>query len=220
MVAVRLDALLAGRIAALGETRKSAIAKHRVEGPVWLGFAGLDGDFQADKRHHGGPDKAIHHYPFDHYPRWRESAPDRRRLAAPGAFGENLSTLGLLEGATCIGDRFRIGGALIEISQGRQPCNTQARFLEWKALPALMVKERRCGWYARVIEEGLVAAGDTLMLVDRPLPQWSVARVFGLLIGGDYKTDPQALVALETMDLLHDGWRKRARELYDRFTIG
>lgn len=213
MTPVRLNALLTGVIAPLDEKRKSAIAKRPVDGPVRLSFAGLEGDFQADKYHHGGADKAVHLYPFDHYARWRGDMPDHPRLAAPGGFGENFSTTGLLEDQVCIGDRFRIGTALIEVSQGRKPCSIQGRFLNWPKLPELMVKERRSGWYARVIEEGVVAAGDMLTLVDRPLPDWSVMRVFGLLIAGDHKADPAALDVLAAMELLHDGWRERAETL-------
>lgn len=213
MTPVRLNALLTGVIAPLDEKRKSAIAKRPVDGPVRLSFAGLEGDFQADKYHHGGADKAVHLYPFDHYARWRGDMPDHPRLATPGGFGENFSTTGLLEDQVCIGDRFRIGTALIEVSQGRKPCSIQGRFLNWPKLPELMVKERRSGWYARVIEEGVVAAGDMLTLVDRPLPDWSVMRVFGLLIAGDHKADPAALDVLAAMELLHDGWRERAETL-------
>ena len=213
MTPVRLNALLTGVIAPIDEKRKSAIAKRPVDGPVRLSFAGLEGDFQADKYHHGGADKAVHLYPFDHYARWRGDMPDHPRLAAPGGFGENFSTTGLLEDQVCIGDRFRIGTALIEVSQGRKPCSIQGRFLNWPKLPELMVKERRSGWYARVIEEGVVAAGDMLTLVDRPLPDWSVMRVFGLLIAGDHKADPAALDVLAAMELLHDGWRERAETL-------
>ena len=213
MTPVRLNALLTGVIAPIDEKRKSAIAKRPVDGPVRLSFAGLEGDFQADKYHHGGADKAVHLYPFDHYARWRGDMPDHPRLAAPGGFGENFSTTGLLEDQVCIGDRFRIGTALIEVSQGRKPCSIQGRFLNWPKLPELMVKERRSGWYARVIEEGVLAAGDMLTLVDRPLPDWSVMRVFGLLIAGDHKADPAALDVLAAMELLHDGWRERAEAL-------
>jgi MOSC domain-containing protein YiiM len=213
VITVRLNALLIGAIAPLDDKRKSAIAKCAVDMPLRLTFAGFEGDFQADRYHHGGPDKAVHLYPFDHYARWQEEMPDHPRLGTPGAFGENFSTTGLLENQVCIGDRFRIGTALIEVSQGRKPCSVQGRFLDWPKLPARMVKERRSGWYARVIEEGVVKVGNMLTLVERPQPEWSVKRVFGLLIGGDYKADPAALNVLAAMTLLHDGWRKRAEEL-------
>src|SRR5690606_2988653 len=121
--AVRVDALLAG--AAKPYTRpgsRSAIDKRPLAGTVSIGTLGFDGDEQGDPRVHGGPDKAVHHYAFDHYPAWRGDIGDSPLLRAPGAFGENISTLGLDESNVCLGDRFELGTALLEVSQGRQPC--------------------------------------------------------------------------------------------------
>ena len=206
-------ALLAGQARMFARGEASAIAKAPVAGPVKIGFLGLEGDEQADRRVHGGPDKALHHYPHDHYARWREGRDGEPLLAAPGAFGENVATLGLTEEKVCIGDRFRLGSALLEISQGRQPCWKQGERLHWAALPALMVKERRSGWYYRVIEEGVAAPGDSLALLDRPLPAWTVRRVFGLLVAGEHRKDPAALPELAAMPMLFAGWRARAAEL-------
>ena len=206
-------ALLAGKVQPLARGEGSAIAKSAINGRVRISFLGLEGDEQADLRAHGGPDKALHHYPSDHYVRWGQGAIDHPLLNAPGAFGENISTWGMLENDVCIGDRFRCGTALLEISQGRQPCWKQAARMDWPDLPALMVTERRSGWYYRVLEEGEAEAGDMLILVDRPLPDWSVARVFGLLIAGDHKLDKAALAVLATMEPLFSGWRERAVQL-------
>jgi len=210
---VEVLALLSGKARPFARGESSAIAKAPIAGPVKIGLLGIEGDEQADHRYHGGPDKALHHYPGDHYAYWGTIAIDHPLLNAPGAFGENISTWGLTEENVCIGDRFRIGSALIEISQGRQPCWKQGQRMDWKALPALIVKERRCGWYYRVIEEGEAQAGDMLSLVDHPLPDWTVKRVFGLLVAGDHKRDPAALKALAAMELLETGWRARAKEL-------
>jgi MOSC domain-containing protein YiiM len=206
-------ALLAGKAELFARGEASAIAKSPLEGRVRVSFLGLEGDEQADLSVHGGPDKALHHYPLDHYQRWATSAVDHPLLNAPGAFGENVSTYGLLENEACIGDRFRLGSALVEISQGRQPCWKQAQRMEWTTLPAMMVRERRSGWYYRVLEEGAAEAGDVLTLVDRPLRDWSVARVFGLLIAGDHKSDPDALPVVATLPQLFEGWRRRAVDL-------
>ena len=206
-------ALLTGKAQPLTRGELSAIAKNPQQGPIKIGYLGIEGDEQADLRVHGGRDKALHHYPFDHYVRWASDTPDAQLLSALGAFGENISTFGLREDAVCIGDTFRIGTALIEISQGRQPCWKQGERLQWNALPALMVKERRSGWYYRVLEEGIAQAGEMLTLIDRPLPDWTVKRVFGLLVAGDHKRDPHALKALATMDVLYEGWRIRAQDL-------
>jgi MOSC domain-containing protein YiiM len=130
---------------------------------------------------HGGPDKAIHHYAFDHYAAWRGELGPLPLLQAPGAFGENLSTRGLDETGVCLGDRFRLGSALLEVSQGRQPCwKLNDRF----GVPdmALRVQDSgRSGWYYRVLRPGHATAGDALALVERPHPDWPLQRLAMLL---------------------------------------
>jgi MOSC domain-containing protein YiiM len=212
-MSVAIDAVLTGKARLFGRGEASAIAKAVVAGPRRIGFLGLEGDEQADLSVHGGPDKAIHHYPRDHYPFWREALADHPLLAAPGAFGENVSTEGLVESGACIGDRYRLGSALVEVSQGRQPCWKLGHRFGIASVPATVVRTRRSGWYYRVIEEGAVAAGDALDLVDRPLPDWTVERVFTLLVGGAGKREPAALRALADMDALATSWRARAQKL-------
>ena len=207
-----IRALLAGRVQPLSRGEGSAIAKRPLSGAVQIGLFGIIGDEQADQVHHGGRDKALHHYPFDHYARWREDAPDAVLLHAAGAFGENISTTGLDEDTVCIGDRFRLGSALVEVSQARQPCWKQGDRLAWTTLPDLMVREGRSGWYYRVLEPGQAQAGDDLILIDRPFPDWTARRVFDLLVGGNYKEDREALAVLSEMDVLFEGWRVRARQ--------
>jgi MOSC domain-containing protein YiiM len=207
-------ALLAGKVRPFARGETSAIAKRPLTGRAHIGVLGIAGDEQADHRYHGGPDKALHHYPRDHYGRWLRDRPDQTLLTAVGAFGENISTIGLTEESVCIGDRFRLGTALIEVSQGRQPCWKQGERLHWPTLPALIVRERLSGWYYRVLELGEAETGDMLTLLDRPLPDWSVARVFGLLIAGDHRRDRAALPELAGMAALYPGWRERARELF------
>lgn len=218
MTSVAILALLAGKIAPFARGETSAIAKSALVGPVNIGFLGIESDQQADPRFHGGPDKALHHYPADHYAHWGRLAVDHPLLNAPGTFGENISTWGLLENEVCIGDRFQCGSALLEVSQGRQPCWKQGHRLDWTTLPGLMVRERRSGWYYRVIEEGVASEGDALTLIDRPLPDWSVSRVFGLLVAGEHRNDTAALRALRDMDVLFEGWRARAADLLAMIT--
>jgi MOSC domain-containing protein YiiM len=204
-----VDSLLTGQVVLFADST-SAINKSAVEGPRRVGFLGVQGDAQADLSVHGGPDKAIHHYPRDHYGFWRATLGERPVLSAAGAFGENISTTGLTETAACIGDRYRLGTALVEIAQGRQPCWKQGHRLGDARSVLTMVKTRHCGWYYRVLEEGAVAAGDALVLVDRPHPDWTVARVIGLLIAGDAKHNPAAARDLAALTVLADGWRARA----------
>ncbi|RBC28072.1 MOSC domain-containing protein, partial [Xanthomonas oryzae pv. oryzae] len=121
--AIRIDSVAIG--SARDFTRpgsRSAIDKRALQGTVQVGIEGLEGDEQGDRRVHGGPDKAIHHYPRDHYAAWREELGPHVLLEAAGAFGENLSSAGLTEADVCLGDRFALGTAVVEVSQLRQPC--------------------------------------------------------------------------------------------------
>jgi MOSC domain-containing protein YiiM len=207
-------AVLTGKVAPFrGPGEPSAIAKSPRSGPVAVGPLGLEGDEQADLSVHGGTDKAIHHYPGDHYHFWRGVLGEHPLLAGPGAFGENIATLGMVETEVCIGDRYRLGSALVEISQGRQPCWKQGHRFANPAVTAQIVHYRLSGWYYRVIEPGQVAAGDPIVLADRALPEWTVERVFGLLIAGEYDEDPAALRALAALAVLADSWRQRAARL-------
>ena len=212
-VALRVEALCVGQPVAFRGEERSAIGKRAVAGRVAITPLGLAGDAQADMVHHGGPDKALHHYPRDHYPFWREVVGDLALLAQPGAFGENISTHGLTEGEVCLGDRFRLGTALIEVSHGRQPCWKQGHAFAAPKVTAMIVANTRSGWYYRVIEPGEAAAGDDFALVDRVRPQWSVARMFGLVIGGGHKTEATALRDLVAEPLLAGSWRRRGEWL-------
>jgi MOSC domain-containing protein YiiM len=209
---IRIDALLTGKVDPDFAPRRgsSAIAKRPVEARLAVTWLGIGDDEQADLSVHGGLDKAIHHYSRDHYADWRDELGDVPQLVGAGAFGENVSTHGWTEADVCLGDRYRMGTALVEIAQGRQPCWKQAHFLGVPDLVARMVITGRTGWYYRVIEEGAVAAGDLLTLVDRPFAQWPVARLFKLLIGGGHREERTALRELAQSPVLAEEWRRRA----------
>ncbi|CAB5549569.1 6-N-hydroxylaminopurine resistance protein [Pseudomonas putida] len=184
---------------------RSAIAKHPRQGPLAVGRLGLEGDEQGDLRVHGGVEKAIHHYPREHYAAWAAELGEHPLLAEPGAFGENFSTTGWREADVCLGDRIRVGSALLEVSQGRMPC--------WKlndrfdvAQMALRVQQSgRTGWYYRVLEEGVVQAGERLELVERPHGEWSVARLSAVLF--DKHLEPELLRECLALPLV-PSWRK------------
>ncbi len=150
--------------------------KEPVSAPVWLGNENLGGgDGQADRTVHGGPDKAVLVYSADHYPLWREEL-DLKDFPY-GAFGENFTVNTLTEKNVCIGDRFAIGEATVEVSQPRQPCWKLARRWKMRRLPALVVANGRSGWYIRVLKEGNVRSGDAVKLLAQKYPQWTVQRV-------------------------------------------
>lgn len=178
----------------------SAIAKRPREGLVQVLDEGLAPDEQADRSVHGGPEMALHLYPLDHHDWWRGEIGDHPALGEPGGFGSNLAVTGLTEEMVHIGDRFRLGTALIEVSQPRQPCWKIEHRFGHKGMVASIVKTGRCGWYFRVIETGEVAAGDSLERVTLGATDWSVARVFRALVAGKATADELGeLAELETL---------------------
>jgi MOSC domain-containing protein YiiM len=171
-----------GQVAPLGpDGVPSAFAKSPAKGPVAVGRLGLVGDAQADLTVHGGPDKAVYLYPAEHYVAWSRELPEHTELLVPGGFGENLTTLGLDEGTVCIGDVFRAGSALLQITQPRQPCFKLGLRFGDTHLPRAFLRSGRSGWYARVLEEGVVASLDPVVVLERPNPRWPVSRLVRLI---------------------------------------
>jgi MOSC domain-containing protein YiiM len=181
----------------------SGILKWPVDGAVRLGRTNLAGDGQADLEHHGGPDKAVLAYAAAHYPDWQtELAP----LELPfGAFGENLTIDGQDEWTVCIGDNFAIGDALVQVSQPRQPCWKLARRWGLKDLTARVQRTGRGGWYLRVLKEGTLCAGQTVVLRQRPYRRWTVALANDLMFRR--LEDRMTMTALAACPLLASGWR-------------
>jgi len=216
MISSRIDALFTGKPKQLSpDGKKSSIARSPTGGPVMLRTEGLDGDEVADKFSHGGPDKALHLYPAEHYPFWIEKLGGHPLLRQSGAFGENISATGLTEERIKIGDKFRVGNALIEVSHGRQPCWKIDHHFGVKGLSKQVIKTKRCGLYFRVLEEGKIAPGDAIEQIYAADHGWSVARVFNLLIAGGHTADGAALQLKEIIQLepLARVWRDRARGL-------
>ena len=140
--------------------------------PQWLGYEGLRGDEQADRRFHGGVDKAVCVYASEHYVHWLSMLP--LEALPHGAFGENFTTTGLLEQEVCVGDVYTVGGARVQISQPRQPCWILARRWHIKDLAAQVERTGFTGFYFRVLHHGAVAAGAAFELQERPFPRWTV----------------------------------------------
>ncbi|MEC5399687.1 MOSC domain-containing protein [Uliginosibacterium sp. H1] len=212
----RNHAVLVGRAVAFGRPGvRSGIAKQPVAGPVMAGELGLTGDEQGDLRVHGGPDKAVHCYAWQHYARWRQAlaASDAALalLQAPGAFGENLSVEGLDEHGVCIGDRWQIGHSVMEVSQGRQPCWKLNQRFGVPDMARRVQDSLMAGWYMRVLAPGDVQAGDTWALLERLHPDWSIARLLGLI--RDRDTDASTLAAVLRLPLPPSWQRLFSRRL-------
>lgn len=209
LAAMRIVSLNVGRareIAGSGEPVRSAIFKQPVEGRVALRADRLDGDEQADPSVHGGVDKAVYAYPCEHYPYWREWLGTD---ALPwGAFGENLSTEGLLESELSIGDRLRVGSALLEVSQPRMPCRKLGLRHARADLPKHFFRSGRSGFYFRVVEEGELAAGDAIEVAQADPQRLRVADVQALVRGvGDETLRRRALAH----PVLAEAWRAELR---------
>ncbi|MEP7351335.1 MAG: MOSC domain-containing protein [Sphingorhabdus sp.] len=221
MIAIEIAALLIGQPKPFrADGTKSAMAREAVGCPVMLRRLGFEGDQVADPAVHGGVDKAVHLYPAEHYAGWRayfaqEGLEPHPYLGAAGAFGENISASGLTEEMVKIGDRFRIGKALVEVSQGRQPCWKIDHHFGIPGLSGAVIKTGRCGLYFRVIEEGEVALLDRIEQVATANHQWTIERTFKLLIGGGHKAVDVTsdLLELAALDTLAVSWRQRAAKL-------
>lgn len=204
-----LRALLTGPVKPLGKRgAPSGIAKSPVAGPIRLGLTGFEGDAQGDTKHHGGPEKAVHHYPFEHYATWAAEIGPHARLATPGAFGENLSTLGLSEDVVAIGDVFEIGSAVLEVSQGRQPCWKLNERFDISDMARRVQTSGRTGWYYRVLQPGEVRAIDGLKLVERPNPAWTLRRIWHCFYVD--RLNHAELEALARLPQLAESWRRHA----------
>ena len=156
-----------GKIKDYEGSRPSAIAKLQVDGELSLTEKGLVGDEQAEKKIHGGPDRALCHYPREHYAFWASEYPDQAELFVAPAFGENLSTEGLTEKNVFIGDIFRWGEALIQVTQPRSPCFKLNFHFGISDIATQMQNAGKTGWLYRVILAGKVETDAPLTLVSR-----------------------------------------------------
>jgi MOSC domain-containing protein YiiM len=190
--------LYAGRAGSLSTSRgtvRSAIAKSPVAGRALAGAGGLAGDEQISPGH-GGPDRALCLYPREHYAHWDAHVEP--------AFGENVTSEGVLEEETLIGDVWRIGGALVQVSQPRSPCFKVAARL---GIPDLVIRARRTGFtglHLRVLEPGSIGRGDAIELVDRAVHAVSVADAVRARFG---PADPGLVAAVLALPELAEEWR-------------
>ncbi|TVT27083.1 MOSC domain-containing protein [Salinicoccus cyprini] len=181
---------------------ESAIFKTVTEGPVHLTKTGFVGDDVADKKNHGGPEKAVFAYPVSHYESWR------RELDADieiGGNGENFAVMHMDETSVCIGDTYKVGGSVLQVSQPRRPCWKPARRHNVLDLALRIQKTGRTGWYFRVIEEGDVESGDTFQLISRPHPDWSIEACNEVMY--NQKDNIGLNESLASLDLLAESWK-------------
>jgi len=209
---VSVNVALPREIAWRGETLLSGIFKQPVAGRVAVRGHNLAGDAQADLSVHGGPDKAVYAYPAEHYVFWRAELPELE--LDWGAFGENLTTEGLLETEVWIGDRYRVGSAQLVVTQPRIPCHKLAARHGRPDLPKRFLASGRSGFYLRIEAEGELGAGDAVERVSRDERGLRVADLYALL--GARRGDTALLRrAVEHPDLAA-AWRDELQRQLDQ----
>lgn len=172
--------------------------------PRWLYTTHLEGNAQADTKHHGTPGQAVLLYAAEHYPLWQDEL--KRAEMGPGELGENFTLEGLSEHTACIGDVYELGEALIQVTGPRYPCWKIERRWGVEGLTARVAESGRTGWYCRVLQEGLIEPGMPVLLRERPYPVWTVALVNDF---GHWRNDNVALAhELATCPALADFWQK------------
>jgi MOSC domain-containing protein YiiM len=170
-----------------GKLVRTSIFKFPKAGPVRVTKLNLDGDEQSDLSVHGGIDKAVYAYPSEHYPFWREEL--ARSDLSWGFFGENLTTEGVLETALHIGDTLRVGSAKFVVTQPRLPCFKLGIRFGRPDIVDRFSRSGRSGFYLAVLQEGEVAAGDSIELLTRDKESVTVAEVVSLYERGTKNRD-------------------------------
>src|SRR6266446_1777624 len=162
-----------------GKSVHTAVWKDAVRGRRQVGRLNIDGDGQGDLRGHGGEQRAVLVYQIDSYRYWERQL--GRKDFVFGQFGENFTVDGLSDDGVCIGDRYRIGGAMFEVTQARVTCYRVGIRMNEPRMPALLVEHRRPGFYFRVLQEGEVGAGDDIVKIADGPERSTVAEIDALL---------------------------------------
>jgi MOSC domain-containing protein YiiM len=193
-----------------GKTVTTGIFKEPVRQRVMVQALNLDGDGQADLSVHGGADKAVYVYPFEHYDYWRSKLPDTDLPLA--VFGENFTTTGLTEGEVNIGDCFQIGTVKVMVTQPRLPCYKLGIRFGKPDIVKQFLASGRTGFYFRVLQEGEVEAGDSLELVSRDDNNITVANITQLYMREEHNRE--LLYRAAQLEALPKSWRDYFNALF------
>ena len=207
MKVLSVNVALPRLIAWKGQTFNTGIFKKPVDGPVMMRQLDLDGDRQADLSVHGGPNKAVYAYASEHYEFWKKELPE---MDLPwGQFGENLTTEGLNENDTHIGDVLRVGQAAVQVTQPRVPCFKLAAKFQRDDILKRVLQSGRSGFYFAVIEEGLVAAGDAIERIQEDANSIAVSDINKLYYHG---MDVPLMRRVIQLNALPIDWREHFAE--------
>ncbi|MCZ0874947.1 MOSC domain-containing protein [Peribacillus sp. AS_2] len=185
----------------------SAIGKSFVQ-VVELKKSGFVDDDVANHKFHGGPDRAVCLYPFEHYSYWEEMF--QKKLILP-AFGENITATGMVEEQVFIGDIYEIGDTIVQVTQGRVPCATISKYNQEKQFLKKVVETTLTGYFFRVLEEGTIMFDSEINLVEKHPKEISVS--FATQILFHQQQDKTSIEKILTVDALAEDWRKRFLKL-------
>jgi MOSC domain-containing protein YiiM len=203
MKVVSLNVAIPRTVVWKGHEVRTGIFKEPVDGPVMMRRLNLDGDRQADLTVHGGPAKAVYAYPSEHYPLWKSELPG---MVLPwGMFGENLTTEGMNEEATNIGDKFQIGEAIVMVTQPRTPCYKLAVKFDRDDMLKRLLGNGCSGFYFSVAQQGVVQAGDTIDKIHEDVEKISVADFNRLYRDGG--KDANLLRRAASLQAVPENWR-------------
>jgi len=195
-----------------GRRVTSAIFKEPVEGPRFVGCINVEGDDQADRLAHGGEHRAVFVYQLESYRYWEQQL--GRDDFTYGQFGENFTVEGLADDEVCVGDRYRVGDALFEVTQPRVTCYRVGIRMQEPRMPSLLVSRRRPGFYLRVLQMGVVEAGQEIVKVASGPERMTVAEVDALLyLPQRARRDLERALRIPA---LSEGWKGSFRELLER----
>lgn len=208
---VPIDAIFAGGIGILGEEgHRSGIFKRRIDGEVRVVAEGIAGDQHADRRVHGGAEKAVHHFATENYATLATGFPCAAAALVPGSLGENIATLGLDERSVHIGDIYRAGSVVLQVSQPRSPCWKINHRFAVEGMSLLVARERITGWYYRVLQPGTIRPGDVLEPLERATDRFSISEFWQVVSAHVSAVDD--MLALVAVDGLADDWKRRLTE--------
>jgi MOSC domain-containing protein YiiM len=183
-------------------------------GPVWVDRSGIADGHRVKRASNFGPDQAVYAYPARHYPKWRAAFPSFANAFHAGAFGESFTLTAVDEETVCIGDIIRVGSCQLQLSEPGQP-NQWLYASPRREIIEVAKRTNRTGWYYRISEPGWVTAGDSVVLVKRLNPSWSVSR-FSQILGAEDPTR-QELAELTTLKGLASDWQWAARKALKGF---
>jgi len=197
-----------------GDPVSTGIFKEPVAGPVMLRTLNLDGDRQADLSVHGGPSKAVYVYPSEHYDFWKRELPE---MKLPwGMFGENFTSAGLIESEIHIGDKFRVGSAVVMATEPRMPCYKLGIKFGRPDIVKRFLASERTGFYFAVLQEGEIGAGDSIELTEKNKDSLRVSEITALYTRE--KNNVGLLRRAIGVDALPESWKDYFRHRLGKLT--